>query len=88
MIYLALGYLLPLYIIFNLLRKVENLTEQTERANADISQIYQDLNTTFSEMKVIDAKGGFEADDEVGTTFKNLKEVIDQLEVKYGINND
>tara|TARA_R110001599_G_scaffold67850_1_gene191304 strand:+ start:9320 stop:9586 length:267 start_codon:yes stop_codon:yes gene_type:complete len=88
MIYLALGYLLPLYIIFNLLRKVENLTEQTEKANADISQIYQDLNTTFSEMKVIDAKGGFEADDEVGTTFKNLKEVIDQLEVKYGINND
>jgi hypothetical protein len=88
MIYLALGYLLPLYIIFNLLRKVENLTEQTEKTNADISQIYQDLNTTFSEMKVIDAKGGFEADDEVGTTFKNLKEVIDQLEVKYGINND
>ena len=88
MIYLALGYLLPLYVILNLLRKVESLTEQVEEANQDVEKLYSDISTAYSEMKVIDAKGGFEADDEVGSIFKNLKDVIEKLENRYGTINE
>ena len=88
MIYLALGYLLPLYVILNLLRKVESLTEQVEEANQDVEKLYSDISTAYSEMRVIDAKGGFEADDEVGSIFKNLKEVIEELENRYGTINE
>ena len=84
MIYLALGYLLPFYIIFNLLRKVEKLTEQTEALFEESQEIYEAINKTYNEMKVIDSKGGFEADDEVGTIFKDLKEVIFKLRGLYG----
>ena len=88
MIYLALGYLLPFYIIFNLLRKVEKLTEQTEALFEESQEIYEAINKTYNEMKVIDSKGGFEADDEVGSIFKNLKDVIEKLENRYGTINE
>jgi hypothetical protein len=39
----------------------------------------------YEEMKRIDVKGSFESDDEVGTTFALLKQVIDDLyEEGYG----
>ena len=88
MIYLALGYLLPFYIIFNLLRKVEKLTEQTEALFEESQEIYEAINKTYNEMKVIDSKGGFEADDEVGTIFKNLNEVIFKLRGLYGTGDE
>jgi hypothetical protein len=51
-------------------------------------ELYGDLHKTFSEMKQIDYKGGFEADDEIGSIFKDLKEVMDKLENKYGTDKD
>lgn len=88
MIYLALGYLLPFYVIFNLLMKVEKITEQLEESGKDIQNVYSELDKAYSEMKVIDSKGGFQADDEVGTIFQSLKEVIYTLGNKYGIDNE
>tara|TARA_R110002012_G_scaffold308818_2_gene515467 strand:+ start:384 stop:653 length:270 start_codon:yes stop_codon:yes gene_type:complete len=88
MIYLALGYLLPFYVIFNLLRKVEKTTEQFEEASKDIQDVYSEINKAYSEMKVIDSKGGFQADDEVGTIFQNLKEVIYMLGDRYGSDDE
>jgi hypothetical protein len=38
-------------------------------------------------MKHIDHRGGFEADDETGAIFKELKDVMDKLEEKYGTDN-
>ena len=35
-------------------------------------------------MKKADSKGGFESDDEVGQTFKTIKNIIAELEEKYG----
>ena len=37
-------------------------------------------------LKEIDAKGGFEADDEIGQTFKAIKDEIEKLEGIYGGN--
>ena len=42
------------------------------------------LKTTFNNLKEIDAKGGFEADDEIGQTFKAIKDEIEKLEGIYG----
>jgi hypothetical protein len=84
MIYYIIGYVILIYVLVNLFKKVEKLTEQLELINMHMVKMHADLADSFSEMKAIDAKGGFETDDEIGTIFKNLKEVLDELEAKYG----
>ena len=86
MIYLILSFCICIcvYININLFKKVEKLTDQLELSNIDTAKLYVNLESCFSEMKVIDAKGGFQTDDEVGFIFKNLKEVLDELEIKHG----
>ena len=60
------------YIIWNLFRKTELLETWVETFTRRIQYIQDDL-------KVIDSKGHFEADDEVGTIFKQIQDTIDQL---------
>ena len=61
------------YVIWNLIRKSELLEMWVERFTQDI-QIVQD------ELKKIDSTGHFEADDEVGTIFKLIKNTIEELD--------
>lgn len=49
-----------------------------------ITKLELDLKKSFEQMKRIDSKGGFESDDEVGQVFKSLKNIIKQLDEKYG----
>ena len=58
------------YIIWNLLRKNERLENIIEENTERYINIY---NTH----KEIDLKGAFEADDEVGSTFKEIKNIIE-----------
>ena len=44
-----------------------------------------DLNQVQSEIKAIDEKEWFETDDEVGDTFKRLKETINKLDKFTGV---
>jgi hypothetical protein len=60
------------YVIWNLFRKTELLETWVETFTRRIQYIQDDL-------KVIDSKGHFEADDEVGTIFKQIQDTIDQL---------
>ena len=60
------------YVIWNLFRKTELLETWVETFTRRIQYIQDDL-------KVIDSKGYFEADDEVGTIFKQIQDTIDQL---------
>ena len=60
------------YIIWNLIRKTELLETWVETFTRRIQYIQEDL-------EVIDSKGHFEADDEVGTIFKQIQDTIDQL---------
>ena len=57
---------------FNLTRKVERLETWIE----DYAQRIQDTKQVLEE---IDAKGSFEADDEIGVVFQSIKETIDEL---------
>jgi hypothetical protein len=60
------------YVIWNLFRKTELLETWVESFTRRIQYIQDDL-------KVIDSTGHFEADDEVGTIFKQIQDTIDQL---------
>ena len=60
------------YVIWNLMKKTELLETWVEVFTRRIQHIQDDL-------KVIDSRGHFEADDEVGTIFKQIQDTIDQL---------
>ena len=72
-----------LFANWNLLRKNEKLDEEVLDYIDFTTQLKLDLRKAFEEMKRIDSKGGFQAEDEVGEVFKALKSVIDDLERKY-----
>ena len=48
--------------------------------NSFIVNLYVKFRDTLSAMKAADARGSFQADDEVGVTFEYLKEQIDDLD--------
>jgi hypothetical protein len=87
-ILLAAELIISAFIIWNLLRKLDVANSDSESLYNTMVELYGDLHKTFSEMKRIDHRGGFEADDETGAIFKELKEVMDKLEKKYGTDKD
>ena len=78
--------LLPASIIFNILLLIRgiNLVKQNEQIR-DVIGIYEDrqleteqrLESMLQQMRDIDIRGSFEADDEVGAVFSELKETIE-----------
>ena len=60
------------YIIWNLMRKTELLETWIEDFGDRITRVQQEL-------KDIDSTGHFEADDEIGSIFESIKEVINEL---------
>ena len=63
---------LSLYVNWNLMRKTELLETWVEDFSDRITRVQQEL-------KDIDSTGHFEADDEVGSIFESIKEVINEL---------
>ena len=61
------------YVIWNLMKKTELLETWVE-------DFTQRIETVQTDLKVIDDKGAFEADDEVGTIFEQIKETVNQLD--------
>ena len=60
------------YVIWNLNRKTELLETWVETFSDRITQVQQEL-------KEIDSTGHFESDDEIGSIFSSIKEVVDEL---------
>ena len=60
------------YALWNLMIKQEQLEDWTEGYIQKIGQVNQNIDR-------IDYKGYFEADDEVGSIFDSIKEVINEL---------
>ena len=60
------------YVIWNLMRKPALLETWVEDFGDRITRVQQEL-------KDIDSTGHFEADDEVGSIFESIKEVINEL---------
>jgi len=75
-----------LLINFNQMRKQEALEEyinELENSNTDYYQFFSTLksrmNESNSKLKQIDRLGSFEADDETGFIFTELRDIIDDL---------
>ena len=66
------------YVIWNLTRKTELLETWVE----DFTQTIESVN---DELKLIDTRGSFESDDEVGAIFKQIKQTVNKLNVLRGI---
>ena len=60
------------YVIWNLNRKTELLETWIENFGDKVNQVQDDLTK-------IDSTGHFESDDEIGSIFDSIKEVINEL---------
>jgi len=57
------------YVVFNLLRKLEFYEQQIE-------EFYSALSVALHTMRAIDTRQMFEDDDEVGSVFKQLSDIV------------
>ena len=71
------------FTTWNLLRKNEATEDVIEEQEELIANIASRIDNSMEKMKDLDTKGAFEADDETGTVFKELYEVIEKLETYY-----
>jgi len=78
------------FVIYNLLRKLESHEDaisELERSNEEFELLFNDmkqsLNSSTSKMRQIDRIGSFEADDETGYVFKELKGIVEQLNERF-----
>ena len=74
-----IGYILLSVIILTLSYVVFNLTRKVERLESWIEDYAQRILDTKQVLEEIDAKGSFEADDEIGVVFTAIKEAVDEI---------
>tara|TARA_R100001377_G_C3181423_1_gene106803 strand:- start:700 stop:984 length:285 start_codon:yes stop_codon:yes gene_type:complete len=85
-IILSILLLISIFVNVNQMRKQENLEEyidELENSNTEFYTFFQQLKTKVgqanSEIRNADRIGAFEASDEVGSSFKIIQEIIDDL---------
>ena len=64
--------IIDVYVVWNLVKKIERLEDWVENYT-------EKIHIAYGEMKLLDDRGIFEADDEVGDVFSKLKNVTEQL---------
>ena len=69
----SLLFLISCYVIWNLNTKLESLEDW-------ITDFINTIEKVQTDLKKIDYKGYFEADDEVGAIFEQIKTTINQLD--------
>ena len=81
-LYIIIG-LLTISNIFFIWRGTQ-LVKQIENVSIEMIDMNDDVSTTlekmFEEMRQIDIRGSFEADDEVGVVFTELKDIIEKYQ--------
>lgn len=71
--------LILLYIVWNLLRKVEKLEDGIDESDKLIETVAESVNDALTRMRQVDRVGSFEADDESGFVFKEIQAALDKL---------
>ena len=78
------------YRVWFLAGAVADLQEQDEDVTKYIESLevlnvymYDKIEQSYKKMQDIDIKGAFAAEDEVGTTFEMLKQVIEELKEEF-----
>ena len=71
------------FVCGNLLVKVEKLDTELTDVSLTLADVLTAIEQTYTDMKIVDSKGSFQSDDEVGQVFTSLKQEIDMLRDKY-----
>lgn len=72
---LVLVLLVCFYVIFNLLKKNEKLEDMVVYSDSYIKKFYSLISQSDEKLKLLDDKGSFKSDDEIGFFFNNVKEM-------------
>ena len=80
---LSLIIIALLYAVWNLVRKYESLEDEMEFSEKYINLAYDSMKKAYDRMKKIDRLGSFEADDESGYIFNEIKTVMEELNEVY-----
>lgn len=82
---LSVSTLLLGYTTYNLLRKNEALEDEVEFSETYIENTYNSMKRAYDRMKKVDRLGSFEADDESGYIFNEIKNTLEQLNETYNL---
>lgn len=85
-----LGFILgfAIFIIINLLRKLEVLEAEVEYNDTIVDSVYTSMKNAYTRMKAIDRIGSFESDDESGYIFDEIKSSMEQLNDEYNLDGE
>ena len=78
-IILSVLIIISIFVCVNLLIKLEKIDDQLNESVSTLENIYTDINKAVNTMRTIDSKGAFEADDETGFIFTELRDMVDEL---------
>ena len=67
-------------LLYNMLKRFEDAEDAILELEEKLVMNKNIIQSTIDSMRVIDSKGGFESDDEVGSVFKALLKEIENLE--------
>ena len=74
-----IGYILLSIIIITLGWTTFNLTRKVEQLETWVEDYAQRIQDTKQVLEEVDAKGSFQADDQIGVIFTSIKEAVDEL---------
>jgi hypothetical protein len=82
---LSVSTLLLGYTTYNLLRKNEALEDEVEFSETYIENTYNSMKRAYARLRKVDRLGSFEADDESGYIFNEIKNTLEQLNETYNL---
>lgn len=88
LIFVIILLCVSVYANINSLKNIEILESEIERLSDELMRIRVIASEMRTELKSIDRRGSFEADDEVGIFFKNLKTIMNRLDMFFNINRE
>ena len=80
---LSLIIIALVYSVWNIVRKYESLEDEMEFSEKYINLAYDSMKKAYDRMKKIDRLGSFEADDESGYIFNEIKTAMEELNEVY-----
>ena len=81
-IYIVLAVIITIlsYVTWNILRKYEALIDTLLDSEDNMAKIKASIAKSIKDMEEIDRKQMFETDDDVGQIFKQLKDIVKDLD--------